>query len=286
MLYPVGAQYYPPPGYTVYLSRQFIQPLSKMPVKRRRTNRPIKKFKSSGVTNKMRRRVFKRPRLTQRVNELYRMIETKEGTRSLPKQDLYHNRIFMWAQNPFELPNGTSDPMQSNSGTRIGDSIAIKGLMIKAFFENALGRAKVFYRVMLIKSAKNDSPNALSTLFKGDSNNKMIDQVNTERYTIIAQKTFSLSTSNNAPTVVGGTGVPSVATPAGISSKIIKMWIPGRKFGRGGVIRYENESQQCKFFDYRIVILVYDWYGTPDGGAGNIVGVCNEMYTKLYFKDA
>jgi hypothetical protein len=32
--------------------------------------------------------------------------------------------------------------------------------------------------------------------------------------------------------------------------------------------------------------MVYDWYGTPDGGAGNIVGRINEGYTKIYFKDA
>lgn len=174
--------------------------------------------------------------------------------------------------------------MEMNNGNRVGDSFACKGLVIRGFFENALGRAKVWYRVMLVKAAKGDTIDR-STLFKGDSNNRMIDQVNTERFKIIAQKIFTINTSNVAPNAVDLYGVPSGGTAAGMGTKLFKMWIPGYKFGRGGLIQFENASTtQVKFFDYRLVVVAYDWFGTP--ADVNNVGRINELYTKIYFKDA
>jgi len=138
---------------------------------------------------------------------------------------------------------------------------------------------------MFIKSAKGDVPTR-TTLFQNASNNKMIDQINTERYTIVAQKIFTVSVANPAAVALAPvTGIVSSGSQAGVGTKLINMWIPGRKFGRGGNVVYENQSTtQLKFFDYRIVILCYDWYGTPQDT--NNVGFINELYTKVYFKDA
>ena len=55
------------------------------------------------------------------------------------------------------------------------------------FVENSLGRARVYYRIMLIKGAKADTFDR-TTIFKGDSTNKTMDVVNTERFTVIAHK--------------------------------------------------------------------------------------------------
>ena len=72
---------------------------------------------------------------------------------------------------------------------------------------------------------------------------------------------------------------------AAIGTKVFKMWIPGRKFGTYGSVQYENASTtQVKFYDYRLVILAHDWYGTPQDV--NNVGKINELYCKIYFKDA
>lgn len=219
-----------------------------------------------------------------RVSRLERMIETKEATRTVRNLDIPHNNMITLAINPFNISQGIGDPMDQNSGARIGDQIAIRGLMIRGMLQNSLGRARVYFRVMLIKSAKGDTLDR-STLFKNSSDNKMIDQINTERYTVIAQKIFTISTSNPAPlNFAPVTGVPSSNTPAGIATRTIKMWIPGRKFGRDGVLRYENTTLQPKFFDYRVCVLSYDWYQTPQDV--NNVGFVNEIYTKLYFKDA
>lgn len=233
-------------------------------------------------------------KVARRVNSLYRMIETKESQRkSQTNVGLPHNNVHVVSDltgtdlNIFRMAGqGSADPMEGNNGNRIGDRVTVKGIMIKGFLENALSRPKVHYRVMLVRGAKGETFNR-TNLFKGDSDNKMLDQMNTERFTIVAQKTFTISASNVAASTipVAANGQPSIGTAGGVGTKIFKMWIPGYKFGRGGNVQYENGSAtQVKFFEYKLVIVAYDWYGTPQDT--NNVGIINEIYTKMYFKDA
>lgn len=224
------------------------------------------------------------------------MIETKEGQwKSYPNTSLPHNQVYVVktdllqtsSLNPFKLVVGDGDPASYNSGSRIGDQINVKGLKIVAFFENALKRSKVHYRIMLVRCSKGDTIDR-TTLFKNDSDNKMIDCVNTERFTIVAQRRFNIYTQGpfSAESVnAAGEALTTNTTGGAIGSKIITMWVPGRKFGKYGKCNYEDQStSQLKFFDYRVVIVSYDWYGTPQDS--NAVGKLNELYTKLYFKDA
>lgn len=222
--------------------------------------------------------------------EFNRHVETKEGQWKSPLNiTCNHNNLIVvtasggGSLNPFATSSfGATDPMVAGQFVRIGDQITVKGLKIVGFFENALERAKVWYRLLLLKCPRGQTIDK-TTLFKGDSDNKMIDVINTETFTIVAQKTFTIECSNNAPTAVGVTGVPTGGTPAGQGTRIVKMWIPGKAFGRGGVLKYENGASVPKFFDYRVVLVTYDWYGTPDT---NQVGRINELYTKVYFRDA
>lgn len=220
------------------------------------------------------------------VKRLNRMIETKESARTATVgQMLSHNNLTDTGMSLFSVVPGTGDPM-AGTGQRIGDSIAVQGLLIRGMLENTLGRAHVHYRVMIIKSAKGD-PITRGTLFKGIVDNKLIDQINTERYTIVASKRMTINVANAAPTgiAIGGTGVPTGSTGGGNNGRPFSIWIPGTKFGRSGVVKYEDSSSfQLKFYDYRLVILAYDWYGTPQDV--NNVGMINSMYSKLYYKDA
>lgn len=220
------------------------------------------------------------------------MIETKEGQHSSANNiGLAHNNITLVlksngnALNPFERVNGTQDPMDQNNFQTIGDQINVKGMSVKGFFEGALQRSKVYFRVMLVKYARGDTPTR-ATLFKNDSDNKMLDVVNTERYTIVWQKIFNVSPPNPPPNTVSATGVAEPGVLAGVTgNRIISAWIPGRKFGRGGNVQYENANgANVKFFDYRFFVLAYDWYGTPQDV--NTVGRINSMFAKIYFKDA
>lgn len=223
-------------------------------------------------------------RVSNRVNNLYRMIETKESLQQIAAVNtgISHNNVIV-PINPLVILQGTGDPM-AGTAARIGDRVTVKGVLIKGMFENAFERAKVFYRVIVTRSAKGDQINR-DTLFKGDSPNKMIDQVNTDRFTILAQQVFTVSASNNTASSASAAGVPLSGTAAGIGTRLFKMWIPGVKFGKGGNIQYEDGSSvQPKFYDYRVVVLAYDWYGTPQDL--NVVGRINHMYSKIYFKDA
>lgn len=217
------------------------------------------------------------------IRRLNSMIETKEQTRRDVGVNLAHNNVYVTVISPLATAQGTGDPMAAGTGDRIGDKINVKGIMVKGMVECALGRGKVFFRVMLLRGAKAETFSR-ATIFKGDSDNKMLDQVNTERFTIVAQKCFTCQTANPAPLTVGLTGVPATGTPAGPGTRTFKMWIPGKKFGKYGNVQYENGTSQVKFYDYKLVILAYDWYGTPQDS--NNVGLLNEVYTKMYFKDA
>lgn len=228
----------------------------------------------------------RRPRvgLAASVQRLTRMIETKESARTATVGlVMNHNALTDTGMSLFSVVPGTGDPM-AGTGNRIGDSIAVQGLLIKGMIENTLGRSHVHYRVMVVKSAKGDNLTR-ATLFKGIVDNKLIDQINSEKFTIVASKRMTINSQNAAPTAVGVNGVPAGTTGGGQNGKFFSIWIPGRKFGRDGVVKYEDQSTfQLKFFDYRLVILAYDWYGTPQDL--NAVGIINSMYSKLYFKDA
>lgn len=237
---------------------------------------------------------FMASRALSGVRRLNSMIETKEITRKTAANvGLAHNKVHNVADvsggnlNIFRIAIGASDYMEPGDyPNRIGDKISVKGVKVMAFFENSIDRSKVHYRFLLLKCAKGDQP-TLATLFKGDSGNKMIDQINTERYSIVWSKRFNIQQSNPGSSSVSVAGVPtSDGALGGQGTRVIKAWIPGKKFGRYGNVQYENNSSQPKFFDYQFVIVPYDWYGSPSGIVDTNVGKLNEMYTKVYFKDA
>jgi hypothetical protein len=236
--------------------------------------------------------------LNKRISSISRTIETKENQwRTQVDYGYFHNSLAVINDlngnplNIFSMGQGTGDNGNANSAAnnRIGDQITVKGVMFKLFLENALNRPRVFYDIMLIRAAKGDTITT-ATLFKGNAGNKMIDLIDRERFSVVARKRFTISASNPTASI---SSVPSGAPEelevgglfnAGMATKTVNIYVPGRKFGRGGNVNYENGSNtQLKFFDYRWVMMVYDWYGTP---TTSIVGRINEGYVKIYFKDA
>lgn len=233
------------------------------------------------------------PRVAQRVNRLYRMIETKEGQYSSANNvGLPHNNTYIVSKdditvlNPFQSLQQASEPNNAGNFNRIGDRITVRGLAVKGFVECALNRPKVFFRIMLLRCPRGQAPTRANGLFKGCSDNKMIDTINTEKFSIIWQTTFTCQASNPHAAGVTATGEPTASSsPAGIGTRTFSAWIPGKKFGKNGNVQYEDGSNtDVKFYDYRFAILCYDWYGTPQDV--NNVGKLNEMYTKIYYKDA
>ena len=69
------------------------------------------------------------------------------------------------------------------------------------------------------------------------------------------------------------------------ATKMFSINIPGRKFGRNGVVQYENGSTQTKFFDYHLLYFAYSNFSTSDTLGYNVARV-NDAFVKMHYKDA
>lgn len=232
--------------------------------------------------------------VTKRVNQLYRMIETKEATHKLEsglavgdRYLIYHNNTYILPIEPFRLAQGAADAMgEGLQANRIGDRISIKGLMIRGQVETAQLRSKVYFRIMLVKAAKGDTIDR-TTLFKNNCSNKMLDQVNTERFTVLAQRIMNVTVTGQNPATWNNTnfnGETNDSYRGGIGTRNFTIWVPGNRIIKDGNMQFENNSFQPKFFDYKIVVLAYDHVATAQDT--NQILQLNCIYTKCYFKDA
>lgn len=225
---------------------------------------------------------------------LNKNIETKTGL-DTPADgiEISHNSFQIISSNPLATQVGTPIDNDLGMGYRIGDEINLKGMSLKFMAELNERYSDVTFKLFIVKSAKGDTPTT-ATMFNNVSGNKMIDTFNKERYTKIHSETFKIKAPNNstfAPLYsVGGSnsGVNFRSDdPEQLSraTKIIKVWVPGEKFVSKGLVQYENQSQQTKFFDYHILLYAYSNYSTSSAG-GWYVARLNDAVIQLYYKDA
>jgi len=220
-----------------------------------------------------------------------RNLETKQSNYSAPDgQEIFHNNFITTDLALLQTSPGVTDPMATETLNRIGDEIMLKGVSLKFMLELNERYSDVTFRILVVKCAKGDTPTR-ATLFVGLTGNKMMDNINTERYTIVAQKFTKLQAPNMGsnggfnPPGSGHVGVNSTSEQLiSRATRIVKMWIPGTKFGRGGKIRYEDGGTRQKFFDYHVLVYAYSNYSTLQDVY--YVGRLNEYTKTLYYKDA
>ena len=82
--------------------------------------------------------------------------------------------------------NGTMD-VENSGGQRIGDKITLSGVSFKMMLELNERYSDVTFRMMVVRSARGDTPDG-STLWQGSSGNKKLNEFNTERYSILFTK--------------------------------------------------------------------------------------------------
>jgi len=254
----------------------------------KRKNKPLKaarfsKTKRDAIVKKI-RQVAK-----QTIN---RNIETKTSQDvSTEGYEIFHNNFVTLSSTLLKTGLGTAD-QETGIGQRIGDDINLRGVSIKIMLELNERYSDVTFRVLCVKCARGDVPTR-GTLFVGNSGNKMMDDLNRERYTIIGQKYVKLKAPNMtvphpAESVGIGSGIvyESAGTTAALSraTKIVRMWIPGSKFSRSGKITYVNSGYDPKFFDYHVVCYAYSNYSTAQDVY--YVGRVNEFISRMYYKDA
>lgn len=226
---------------------------------------------------------------------LSRKMETKSTTStSTDGVQILHNSFVNIDPTTsfFQTSHNVADPM-NGFGHRIGDQVTIKGISMKMMIELNERYSMATFRLILVRSAKGDTPDR-STLFRGQSGNKMLDGFNTERYTIMFSKTFTIRAPNQA--TIGPTGTVDLL-PAGYNAatsadqvlsrgtRIVKIYIPGTKFGKGGTIQYESQNtQQTKFFDYNLLLFAYSNFTTSQDIFN--VGRVNDYIKTVYYTDA
>lgn len=222
-------------------------------------------------------------------------LEVKKSVfTSTDGNQISHNDFITLDNNLLTTGQGTANPDNSIFNNRIGDKITLRGSKLALFVELNERYSDVTFRLFVIRCAKGDIPTK-ATLFNNISGNKMLDTLNTDRYTILAQKIFKLKAPNIGSNGVASTGLLTGAgtfdmlngqqTVLSRATKIVKMWIPGKVFTKSGIIQYENGTAQVKFYDYRVVIYAYSNYSTSEALGFN-VGRVNDYINTLYYTDA
>jgi len=225
---------------------------------------------------------------------LFKNAETKQSqASSTDGQEVGHNSFITIANNVVATTPGVQDPGNSNSTNRIGDEITLLKAKFCMMLELNERYSDVSYRILVIKSARGDTPSD-STLWNNLSGNRMLDTINTERYTILYQKWGKIK----APGLGVGYAPTQDATGSGIyynsntqgynnvsrATRIVKFDIPGKKFGTNGKIIYDGAGTQQKFFDYNVLIYAYSNYSTSSLLGFNVLRV-NDYYHLLKYKD-
>jgi len=222
-------------------------------------------------------------------------LEVKKSTKSYSDgTQIAHNNFVIVDTNPFTTSQGTANPENSIFDNRVGDKITLRGLKMTFMFELNERYSDVTLRILLVKCAKGDTPTT-ATLFNSISGNKMIDTLNRDRYTIVYQQYLKLKSPNIASNGVASGGLLSGAgtfdmlngqqTVLTRATKIVKVWIPGNKFSKSGVIQYENGSSQLKFFDYKVLVYAYSNFSTSEALGFNVARV-NDYISQIYYTDA
>lgn len=219
-------------------------------------------------------------------------IETKQSIfSSTDGIEILHNNFVTLTSQLLATSQGVQDPPHGNIANRIGDSINLRGVSLKLMTELREIYSDVTFRLMVVKASRGDIPNR-ANLFVGQSGNKMLDAFNNERFTMLYQKWFKIRAPN-----AGTSGAPLGSTNAGSgvvnqnntptisrATKITKVWIPGKKFVRSGVVKYDNGGQDPKFFDYHVLLYAYSNYQTNQDIF--TVAYVNDFISLMYFKDA
>jgi len=241
----------------------------------------IKAFRRYSKKVSKKKVVYKKKTYTTPTKKLVKLIrkialkgcETKNTHVIVENNNLFHNSQYI-VNGLLATTYGTGDDNSglSANNVRLGDQVIARGLSIKLWFANKLDRPNVMYKIIIFRYQSNDNP---SDIFLSQSTtNIMLRDFDTEKYSIIAQKTFNLQ--------IGASGTFPVGTDATKWSekeahRYVKFYIPLKN----KQIKYNNNSQIPKFKNIGFMVAPYDSYGTLT--TDNIASFAYNY--KFYFKD-
>jgi len=126
---------------------------------------------------------------------------------------------------------------------------------------------------MIVRSAKGDTPTN-STLWMGASANKMLDDFNSECFTLLHSKYVKMTAPNMGIQPTGiqqvASGFATGAQQISRATRIVNFYVSGSKIRKSRIIQYENNSLQIKFFDFHFILYAYSNYDTGAGVPQNV----------------
>lgn len=231
---------------------------------RRRVKRRVTRFRRS------RRGMRRNMMLSIARQAVLRQTETKNRTIATENVQLYHNGgiggNYVVQSNLLQTPVGTSQV------TRVGDEVFGVGLRVRLWLSNKSDRPNVMYRVMIVSvPVEYASVTSPSNLFKNDVGNKMLDPVDTDRYTVIYHRVFNPA--------AGDFSLETGATNKE-HSRLVSVYIPLKNRR----IKYNTDGGSTPSYQRNclsLVVIPYDAWGSAIGD--NIASMA--YHTKFYFKD-
>jgi len=226
--------------------------------------------------------------------ELKKVIEIKRSNfTSTDGVEIGHNSYVQLDTQLLHTSQGSTDPIVTQTGNRVGDEITFKGIQIKMMLELNERYSDVTFRIFLVKSARGDSPVTSGAFWNGLSANKMLDTINTERYTVLLQKYGKIKAGNfggqtaSSGGLLGGGLFDVGGTNVNLYSRQTKIlnFNLSPKLMKISKIVYDANGNVQKFFDYTLFIYAYSNYSTSDALGFNVLRV-NDYIRMMYFTDS
>jgi hypothetical protein len=204
---------------------------------------------------------------------MLKQCETKHKTVSFENNALYHNSLSIPLNHLIDLTNGDGDDQ------RVGDEVIGKYIKFKLWFASKFDRPNVKIRVMVLRVPINEHTGVISP-FNNDHGNKLLDYINTEKYTPVYQKFININTN----TAIGpDSGLPPPSTGYDWNLKersVMHSFTIPLKDEKIKFLEGENRPKFQKF-NLRFVAVAYDAYGTAT--TDNIASYAGNY--RFYYKD-
>lgn len=208
-----------------------------------------------------------------------RAAEDKEKTtdhNSGVATELYHNTLkFVAALNS---PTSTHMPTQGSGDTqRVGDKIIARGFKVHMLFGQKRDRMNVTWRLMVVAQRPGTGALTYAGLFKNVSGNGLLDEINTDKVTVLMQKYMKPqdnlgNMSVRVPAV--GDDVLDVAKEYTFTRKFFVPRKKTYKFEDDGGVNHNDK-------EIYIYLVAYDAFGTL---TTDNIAYC-QVWSKFKYKD-
>ena len=207
---------------------------------------------------------------------MLKQCETKHKSLSFENAQMYHNSLMIPLNGLIDVAQGDGE------NQRTGDEVIGKYLKFKLWMSSKFDRPNVKIRLMVLRVPTSQETGSISP-FESVSANKLIDYINTEKYTPVYQKFITLHTN----TAIGpSSGVVVPGNPQASYDWYLKERSVMHSFTipfKDEKIKFVDSGDTPKYQKYnlRFVALAYDAYGTLTTDilctmAGNV---------RFYYKD-